>query len=145
MQQIWSYKFGLAVYYYSPGLPYAPFMQFNIYQITEHALYQIRKNWEAETQFCDKQIKGEALGFQKLITMFIVFIMGTLVSLSIFLCEIMKGNDKLNQKLFEESVIIQSNEDVNKVKSILQEMEKLPLNSKDTSALITIKIMKTIE
>ena len=47
--------------------------------------------------------------------------------------------------LFEESVIIQNNDDIRKLNCIVQEMEKLSLNSKDTSALITIKIMKTVE
>ena len=76
LKQIWSYKYGQTVYYHSPGLPYAPFMKFNLYQITQHALYKMKKHWEIQTLLCDdEQIKAEALGFQKLITMFIVFIM----------------------------------------------------------------------
>ena len=105
----------------------------------------MKKYWEVQTMNCDEQIKGEALGFQKLITMFIIFIIGILFAVSILFCEILRGKQKLNQKLFEESVIIQNNEDIRKLNCILQEMEKLSLNSKDTSALITIKLMKTVE
>ena len=121
-------------------------MKYTLYQITQqHTLFKMKKHWEVQTMNCDEQIKGEALGFQKLITMFIIFIIGILFAVSIFFCEILRGKQKLNQKLFEESVIIQNNEDIRKLNCIVQEMEKLSLNSKDTSALITIKIMKTVE
>ena len=120
-------------------------MKYNLYQITQHALYKMKKHWEVQPMNCDEQIKGEALGFQKLITMFIIFIIGILFSISIFFCEILRGKQKLNQKLFEESVIIQNNKDIRKLNCIVQEMEKLSFNSEDTSALITIKIMKTVE
>ena len=118
-------------------------MKFNLYQITQHALYKMKKHWEIQTLLCDDgQIKGEALGFQKLITMFIIFIIGILFALVIFLWEILREKEKQNQKLFEESVTIQNNEDVKKVAYVIQEIEKLP---QDVKALITIKIIKTPE
>ena len=120
-------------------------MKYNLYQITQHALYKMKKHWEVQTMNCEDHIKGEALGFQKLITMFIIFIIGILFALSIFFCEIIRGKEKLNQKLSEERVIIQSNEDVRKLNCILKEMEQLSFNSENTSALITIKIMKAIK
>ena len=121
-------------------------MKYNLYQITQqYTLFKMKKHWEVQTMNCDEQIKGEALGFQKLITMFIIFIIGILFTLSIFLCEIMRGNEKSNDKLFEESLIIQNKEDVRKVKRILQEMERQSFDSQKTRALITIKIMNTTE
>ena len=121
-------------------------MKFNLYQITQHALYKMKKHWEIQTLLCDdEQIKAEALGFQKLITMFIVFIIGILLALSIFLWEILKEKEINNQKAFNESVTIRNIEDVKKVGYILQEIGKLSLNSQDVKTLITIKIMKTTE
>ena len=71
------------------GLPYEIFMRNLIFEMTERGqLYQLLKKWEIPNHNCAAiQRKGNPLSWQKLITIFIIVIMGILIALATFFIE----------------------------------------------------------
>ena len=71
------------------GLPYEIFMKQIIFEITERGhLYQLHQKWELPRHDCgDLHISGNPLSWQKLISVFIIVIIGISTALVILFIE----------------------------------------------------------
>ena len=133
---------GSYAYPYVSDLPYAPFMKHAILKITEHSLYHMREHWQIETPICKSELEGKPLSFQKLISMFLVFLFGVILALITLFCELKKANPR-NQKQFEgldKTMTIQTDEEVKDLTRIMKDIEELLKSCRSSNSTLRMII-----
>ena len=97
LEEVWSFKFGDYAYPHAPGLPYAPFIKYAMYQITEQSLDKMKEHWEVQLPVCETNLEGEALSFQKIIFMFLILFFGIICAIITLLYELNKSRKEIQR------------------------------------------------
>ena len=82
IEEVWKYRMGSFSIPLTKGLPYDIFMRQIIFELTERGqLDQLQKKWEDSQPDCSiLHRSGNALGWQKIMTVFVIIIMGILMA-----------------------------------------------------------------
>ena len=82
IEEVWKYRMGSFSIPLTKGLPYDIFMRQIIFELTERGqLDQLQKKWKDSQPDCSiLHRSGNALGWQKIMTVFVIIIMGILMA-----------------------------------------------------------------
>ena len=121
------------------GLPYTIFMKQIIYEITERGqLHQLQKKWKVPKPQCySKQKKGKPLSIEKLISAFMISLLGIIISFVLLIFEKIFHTKSTNSKqmkhlTIKEANLIKLKRFFNKLENNLKNEEVFPENEMET-------------
>ena len=121
------------------GLPYTIFMKQIIYEITERGqLHQLQKKWKVPKPQChSKRKKGKPLSIEKLISAFMISLLGIIISFVLLIFEKIFHTKSTNSKqmkhlTIKEANLIKLKRFFNKLENNLKNEEVFPENEMET-------------
>ena len=143
IEEVWKYRMGSFSIPLTKGLPYDIFMKQIIFELMEGGqLNQLQKKWEDSQPDCGVLHRsGNALGWQKIMTVFVIIIMGILMAFVTLVIEKIYHHNY--QGIFHSnSTKCLSVKEINKIK--LQETLKEINSNLNNDILIRCTMMESL-
>ena len=120
--------------------PYTKFLKQAVIDIIENGLFDFRNNKISKRQDCKTQrTHGDALGMQKLATLFFILMFGCMISYSICIFEYFSKPQKLQKNDIQKQKIAEYENAFCVVKSLVPQMDE---NLKKNAEWILIKMQE---
>ena len=100
-EQVWkSHRMYFASVIMKKHSPYTKFFKHGIYNMIFNGQLDIytKRNSKSQSECHEERSKGDALGMEKLATLFLILILGGIISLSLFIVELWNSPKNSNKK-----------------------------------------------